>query len=443
MGMTERLDGWKNALSGQNMPSHDRRTLSDYEATLITPEIAREMWRGSDIAARIVETWPNEMLREGYEFRAQEDKKLQEEIQGLWEDLEMTPALWEGSSFERGLGGGAVFIGVRDGREPHEPVNLNTIQSVDFLTPLECTELQPFEYYSNPMAPKYGRPATYQLTPSMPAYEENRPADATLKIHESRLGIFPGLRVSRYQRSVNGWGDSVLARVYAVLRDFDTAWDSVGTLVSDFAPAVMKIKGLADMIGLNKDQAVQNRLAAINMSKSTVRMTLLDAEGEDIARLQTPLTGIPELLDRFGTRVAAAADIPQTLLMGQSPAGLNATGESDIRFFYDRIRAAQDRKLRPIIEKVTRYMLLALMGKEPDGWSIFFRPLWQPTELEQAQARFTQAQTDEKYVMMDALTPEDVTRNRFGGDEYNFNTTVDLKERSRASTPEADLPEGD
>ena len=45
---------------------------------------------------------------------------------------------------------------------------------------------------------------------------------------------------------------------------------------------------------------------------------------------------------------AGAADIPVTRLLGQSPAGLSATGESDTRNYYDMIvGAAGGLTLRP------------------------------------------------------------------------------------------------
>jgi hypothetical protein len=50
------------------------------------------------------------------------------------------------------------------------------------------------------------------------------------------------------------------------------------------------------------------------------------------------------------------------------------------------------------------------------------------SDLETAQARKAQAEVDEKYVDMGALSPMDVARSRWGGDDYSFETTVDFKE---------------
>jgi hypothetical protein len=84
--------------------------------------------------------------------------------------------------------------------------------------------------------------------------------------------------------------------------------------------------------------------------------------------------------------------------MGMSPAGMNATGESDRAFFYDRVSALQH-YLTPAVEHLLRLIMLSLdgptEGKEPDVWSIEWKPLWAPSEKEQA---------DTRKVNMDAIT---------------------------------------
>jgi uncharacterized protein len=41
----------------------------------------------------------------------------------------------------------------------------------------------------------------------------------------------------------------------------------------------------------------------------------------------------------FRKIVSGAADIPVTRLLGQSPAGMNATGTSDMKNYHDRIQS--------------------------------------------------------------------------------------------------------
>lgn len=435
----DRADTWQSALTGLGLAAYDKRRSTTFAADGITINTSREIWRGDDLGARIVETWPSEMLRQGWDLRISDEnaKDLAEQATARLAELGAEKALWDALTYERGLGGGAILLGVNDGAaDLSQPLNLTRIRSLDWLTALEPDELTPWRYYANPRAPKFGQPATYQLQPRLPglAYE-GAESPALVEIHESRLIIFPGIRVTKQvqQSATNGWGDSVFTRVLQVLSDFNVSWGAAGILVADFAQAVFKIKGLADLFAMDKDEIVRARMQAVELSRSTARAILIDAE-EDFDRKQTPVNGLPELLQMFSTRLAAAADMPLTLLMGQSPGGLNATGESDIRFFYDRVKAKQNIVLRPAIEKLAQIVMLS-MGKEPEDWSIEFRPLWQPTEAEQATARFTQAQTDAIYISNGVLSPEEVAASRFGGDGYSFDTIVDFAAREELEAP--------
>lgn len=431
---TSRLDGWTSALNGIGTTTHDKRQATTFSADWVNNEAAVELWRGDDIAARIIETVPNEMFRQGYEIRIEDDSKgLQDRVLSKLEELGVNAALWDGLCYEGAYGGGAILLGANDGQDDlSKPLNLATLREFNWLTALEPRELMPIKWYSNPQAPKFGQPAVYQLTPISPGagIEESIIASkSTQQIHESRLIIFPGIKVSRRQlNTLGGWGDSRLSRVIRVLRDFNISWAAAAILTNDFSQAIFKMKGLAELIATDRDQVVKNRMLAVEMSRSIARAIMIDADNEEFERKTTPIQGLPELLDRFSTRLAAAADIPLTLLMGQSPAGLNATGESDIRFFYDRVKVQQDRKLRPALERLVT-LIMATESKAPANWSIHFHPLWQPTEKERAEARKIQMETDTGYIAAQVLSPEEVAVSRFGGDEFSFETNIETNNR--------------
>ncbi len=109
---------------------------------------------------------------------------------------------------------------------------------------------------------------------------------------------------------------------------------------------------------------------------------------------------------------------------------MNATGASDIRFFYDRVATGQTMRVAPAVLRCTE-IAMAAQGQDPDtiNHSLTFHPLWQPTQLEIAQARYQQMQTDTGYIGADVLSPEEVTLSRFGGEQYSFETRVDFEAR--------------
>lgn len=418
----ERADSWYSALGGLGGRS-DKRKYMAYVADPTNWAENAELWRGDDLAGRIVEMIPNEMIREGWTLCIEKDDKgLSGKVVSLLEDLGCDNKLWMGLCMERAYGGGGVLLGTNDGDDLRKPLDLKKITALNYLETFEPQELQVVKYQNDPTKKGFGQPVMYRLNPQSPGGSTKY----GVEIHASRIVVFPGIRVSRRQITTqSGWGDAVLTRCRETLRDFQTSWAAAGLLVADFAQAVWKIKGLAEIIALDKDKELHARIDAMTLAQSTVRATVIDADGEEYERKQTPVNGLPELLDRFATRLAASADTPVTLLMGMSPAGLNATGESDIRTWYDRVKSMQNRKLRPAIERIVRVAFAALGVEEPEDWSIEFNPLWQPNEQEQAQARLTQMQVDVGYIDAQVISTQEVRKARFGGRKYSFDTPID------------------
>ena len=427
---TDRKDGsgFQNVLTGFGT-ERDKRSYFDFTPTIVTDLEARDLWRANDIAARVIEVKADEALRRGFEVKIQDDEaKLAEKVQARLEELKVCEKLLLLKKYANAYGGGAIFPIINDGQDLAAPLRENAITEVRRLQVLEPRELQPLRYYGDPRDEKFGEVELWRF---VPISQVGLQANTGIVIHESRLVIMQGVRVTKQEipTALPGWGDSVLTRVLPVLRDFDVSWQAAGALVQDFSQAVFKIDGLAMALASDQADLVLNRLRAMDLGRSVIRAIMLDKE-EDFRREATPLSGLPELLEKFCQRLAAAAEMPVTILMGMSPAGLNATGESDRIAFYDSVASMQERSLRPVLEQLLRLLFLSKAGPtrglEPENWSICFNPLWQPSEKEQADTRYVQAQTDAIYIDR-GLPLEDVLQSRFGGDKYSTETTVDFE----------------
>jgi hypothetical protein len=113
------------------------------------------------------------------------------------------------------------------------------------------------------------------------------------------------------------------------------------------------------------------------------------------------------MVQTFLQVAAGAADSPVTRLLGQSPAGLSATGDSDTRNTYDMIAARQAIDLRPQLERLDR-ILLRSAGVDPANVSFDFRPLWQMDAASAAAIALQKAQATQIYAGLN-LWPNDVT----------------------------------
>jgi phage-related protein (TIGR01555 family) len=450
---TPRADGWANFFTGMGVPGMDKRVHSQVTIRKLLYADCEALYRGSDMGARIVDSIPDEMTREGWELACENDAETSEATEQAMEDLEVEPAFNQALKWKRAFGGAGIIIGADDGSpDVAKPLQIERVRSVEWLSVLDCRELVPWTFYLDPFSANYGKPSSYKIMPynvgigpGGVAYEERKLplyAGQWKEIHASRILRFEGVVVNRYQmRETWGWGSSIWDRILDALRDFDSSYSSAASLVQDFSQAVVWIQGLAQAMASNKAELVQQRMQLIQLQRSVIRGVMLDAgdgQGggrEDFERKGTPIAGMSEIMDRLAQRLAAAVDMPITRLMGEQPAGLNATGDNDIRRWYDHIRSLQTKQMLPQLKQLMRIVFAAkegpTKGKEPDKWSIEFKPMWQLDELQEAQRRDTIAAADSKYITAQVLTPEEVATTRFGGDTYNGND-MNLDTEARA-----------
>lgn len=427
-----RRDGWENTYTGMGILGRDKRLGGTFAADVITQREAEEIWTGDDIAARIIETIPDEMLRAGHCPKVEGDKDLTELMESEGDRLNLTEVCRRALYYARAYGGAGVLMGADDGsKDLSLPLAEDRIRSFDWLNVLTPQELQPVKYYSDPRAARYGEISVYRIVPLDTPPDSKAVGEMPL-VHESRIVRFGGVATSRGAtlRNINpGWDNSILVRIQRIVNDFQDAWAGAAILLNDFAPPVLKIKGLAKVLASASGDSLSERARSLELSRSIARTIILDSE-EEWSRQTTNVTGLGDLLEKLMLRLAAAANMPVSLLMGQSPAGLNATGDSDIRWFYDQVRARQDRHLEPALKRLYTVAFLnragPAKGKVPENWEIEFEPLWQMTALEEAQVRKTQAETDVAYITAQVVTPQEIARSRFGGDGWSSDTHIDV-----------------
>lgn len=431
----ERVDGWANLVTGVGTAARSKRVSFSADA-ILSEELIEQLYVGDAYANRICRVVPEEALRQGARVvtgDAGADAALAEHL----DDFEVNTCLTRAWTWGRVFGGGAVLVGADDGRAPWEPLDLGAIRAVRFLDVVDARELRPDRHYTDEQARRFGEPETYRLqrTGGGGAHE-------SAVWHRSRLVIFDGAPTTRRRRQfLHGWGESELQRLYTILQHFNGGWEATGTLLQQASEGVFKMKGLMAMMAADKKDVLKRRLEMMDLARGVSRSVLLD-DGEEYTRTEVgALTGVSDLLQKNLLLLSGAAEIPVTVLMGQAPAGLSATGESDVRWFYDRTKAAQEQTLLPKHRRLVQILLAAKAGptggRVPQRLDITYPPLWQPTPLEASTMRAAQATTDAAYITAGVLTPEEVALNRFGADGWSPDTTVDLEVRRAALEADA------
>lgn len=427
-----RLDGFVNAISGLGT-SVDRlsgATVRSLRNSWQSQESLETLYYEADLAARIVDAIVDDAMRQGIELDREVDEDGEGEkdqattIERRMRDLGALQSVSMAARWGRLYGGGAVLLVMDDGKHD-APLALG--RKVVALTVLDRWELTPVSHVNDVMAPNFGEVETWRANP------RSAQGGQSLVVHSSRLLMFEGLPVSRIERArQSGWSLSVLTRAFEVLRDGEQNWRSVSNILSQSTQPIFKIKGLAEMIANGHDEILTNRMAAANLARSALRAVLIDSEGEDFRFESASLAGLDVILDKTWQRLAAAADMPVTRLMGMSPAGLNATGASDVRGWYDRVQAYRETALGPQIETLVEVLAAEAGDQSPAEWCVRWPSLWQMSPTEEATHRKTIADTDAVYLQHGVVTAAEVAEARYGGGTYSDATPkidTDLREQ--------------
>lgn len=420
-----RTDSWVNEVTGLGT-SRDKRIWSHAELEPLPPEELEVLYRASAVHARVVDMLPDECFRSGFEIRIPGEAETAQETNALLADLQAEHHLAAAYRSARHYGGGLVRITVRDGRHPGEPLDMENIQRVVALNHFSSREAWAYEYYGDMDRENFGQVARYFLAP---LFVTGMTSSADNMLDATRALRLEGVIGERHVNQGNfGWPDSVLQRVHETIRDWSSGYASAAHLLHDASQGVYKLPELTKLLMQNRMDVVSAKIAAIDQAKSVLRGILL-GEGETYERQDTTFTGIADTLTRMDFQLAAVTGTPVTVLLGQAPAGLNATGSADLELFRAVAQAERRKRIQPQAEKLVRIVFRSKRGptggKEPAKWSITWRPLSVPTDKELADTRKTHAETAQILVDMGAVTARDVARSMFGGEEYSADLNVD------------------
>jgi phage-related protein (TIGR01555 family) len=220
------------------------------------------------------------------------------------------------------------------------------------------------------------------------------------QIHWTHLIRFFGTKLPRRQRvMLQGGGDSVLRKCLQDIKDTVSAKGGIAELMQSANLDVITRQDLAEDLSTGQESQIIERYTIFDQMKSVFNTALLDGE-EKLDRLTLNLSGVAPILDNFMVWIAGAADIPVTRLFGQSAAGLNATGEGDLKNYYDSIRSQQTSQLDRPMAQLDAIMVRSAVGTMPADYNYDWNRLTQPNRKEEAEANKIEAET--AIILLDA-----------------------------------------
>lgn len=436
-----RDDAWESDTLGWGTEAYDKfKSFTFRRITPMTAQQGMDLFCGDDLARRICTKLPSDAMKLGYGLKFPDDPEgeLAAEILDEIESLEANVQMATTRGYARACGGAGSYVGVLDNQTPDKAVNLAAVRDVPFLNDFDRREVEIAATYAQRMGKNYGKPARYRMLPSVVYRGSRQAAEKETReereimplVHESRMLMFGGVTTPRTEKQQNqGWDYSVLDLVKDVLKRCNSTWYAIGHMAIEASQAIWKLHGLGNMARGGKGDSVTRRMRLIEMGRSVTRAVII-GEKDEFTRLAQTFTGIEKLAETTWQRLATAADMPMTVLVGSSPAGMNATGESDIKLWYDRVHVERTLVFQPVIVQLVT-MLLAKRGMaELTGWQVIWPELWLESPKERADRRHTIAETDAIAVDKLGVLPEEVALSRFREDGWNAETQIDSATRT-------------
>ncbi len=377
-------DGLTNVVANLGT-ARDKAAFSDYAAPTLSPYALINAYRGAWLPRKIVDIPALDSCRKWRDWQAEADQITK--IEAEERRLDLRGKVLAARRAARLFGGAALLIGTGDG----DPAKLLSVESVKagglrYVALIHRRQLSAGMVETDAASPMFGQPAMWTI---------NASGTQMQAIHPSRLALFRGepLVDDGMVATDPGWGDPVLMSVIDAVRNLDATAANVASLVFEAKVDTVGIPDLMNKLGDPVYEAVLLRRWTLAETGKGINGTLMHDAEEIIGQKQASFASLPDLLDRFMQLASGAADIPITRLLGQSPAGMSSTGESDVRNYYDRVSAGQELEMGPAMMMLDECLIRSALGARPEEVHYRWASLWQISDKERADIGKTNAET--------------------------------------------------
>ena len=400
-----------------------------------------EKYQYNGLFSKIIDRPAEEALKHGMEYNVS-DADLREFLDDAldrldWEEKAVTAIRWA-----RLFGGSIIVMLLDDGGGLEEPVNWQDVRSVEELRVYERAIVQP-------------DPDTYR-TGKAEYFDVSSTYGGTFRVHRSRCLVFKNGSLPEYgaAQQYYYWGLPEYIRIHKDLSRALKTHTNAANMIEKSVQPVYKQRGLQNMLaGPNGDEMELKRLQVLDASRGIMNTIAVDMEGEDYDFKTFQMTGAKEILESTCNLLSAVTCIPQTILFGRSPAGENATGESDLENYYNFVEGIQKRMLKKNIRTLIKAIVQAGVYdgsiENPGNIKPTFKPLWSLSETEKATVELTKAQraqvaaqTAQLYIDMQAIQPEEVRQALAKDEQVDVESILDNQTENPQEEGWAALLEG-
>ncbi|MCB0385168.1 MAG: DUF1073 domain-containing protein, partial [Bdellovibrionales bacterium] len=389
--------------SGLGIPGKDPFYSQFWSASTLTSNSVMEIDALSrdGIVYKILGAPWSDALRAWFDIRGM-SPKLQDLVQFHLRRLNAKQELWHLNFLRDQWGSSILVLGANDlppGLTPSQELNhfSNPLSLEQLARNKEILWLRAFgkesawgyesgftpQNQAGAWSPLFGHPTRFEIhdfwAPAKPGYTDlSRPSAGPLTVHHSRTlhATTPDAR-------------SRLIQLDPYLKAYQGALASAGQLLRTSSVSFIKIAHWLQKTRNNRAES-HARLSLAALSMSLLNAIFLDKDHESHEFQSRNLSGVSDIIGVVQEALSGASSTPMALLFGTEPRGF-ASAEEVTERYYTGVEERRQSVLTPQVERIIELILAAYVSPferpAPNSWTIEWRPLRMPSELEKAKIR--------------------------------------------------------
>lgn len=380
-----------------------------------------KLYEGNGLFAKIIDTPAEEAFRCGFSIKGDAPDDVVENAADLLDWLRWDEKGAEAVKWARLYGGSLVVMLINDGGGLEDPLNWDSIRSVDGLRVYDRSIVRP-----SPVEVDDG-------ACPMPEYYQVFSRHGTFTVHASRCLVFRN-GSALHERSTEShflpWAIPEAYRILNALKNAEVSHGNAPRLLERSIQPIHKIRGLSQMLSTLEEEAQAIRqVETVDLARGLHDTIAVDMKNDFNFRSAIP-EQIRETVDVSDRMLSAVTGIPEIVLWGK-PVDYERPGQmwrtqarSTLEQWYSFIGSIQTGMIKGNLWQLLSIIFHAGVhaGKlhSLPHFDIEFSPLWVADDLELTEIEFmkadqqlAKAKAAEMYVKMGILQPSEIRKGLF------------------------------
>jgi len=406
-----------NGLTGLSGPP-DKSSYSFFQRN---PRLSWEeldaMYIDDPMAARIVNRIVEDALRTSWKLVGTDIPIDMAKLKSDLADRQIDETLGKIWTQGRKYGGCLGVLSAQDGGKMNTPLDLSKVMGLNRIQVVSSPWVQPDTWDGGLGSFGFATPTYYNFL--LPSSENGR----ITQIHRSRVIRIDAIELDGWSMMrYGGWAPSALQSVQTSLRQLGEVLGYCRAIMHDASIEVYKLTNYRNQAcgSPGEKDNLREYFEQIRLMKDVLHMLVIDG-ADSLESHERNLSGLDSMIDRFVDALVRSTPEPRSVLLGETPGGLNANADSEIRSWYDYVDSQRKKILNPALDRILQIHFAIRWNRTgeavPTRWTIEWDPLWQPTAAEAAETDLKVAQTAQIYLASGVMKSEEI-RNKLVSQGY-------------------------